>query len=115
MEDKIRIETVLTGLATAWMLLFVFLIPADIIDFYRDKETYAKVYGLNTDHTNWELEYLSRWIYVGILTVVGLTVVTLRLARRDSGTIKKINWAFLFIYFGSMIIGFYNWMKAGVE
>jgi hypothetical protein len=115
MENNFRIEIILTGIATLLLLIFLVIIPIDIMDFYGDKETYAKVYDLNTKERNWEWEYLSRWIYMGLLIIVGLTVITMRLIKSDNEIIRKINWTFLFLFFGSMIIGFYNWMKAGFD
>jgi hypothetical protein len=115
MEDKIKIETVLTGIAIFLLLTFLVVMSVDIMDFYAEKETYVKVYNLNTNEKNWELQYLHRWIYLGLLSIVGLTTVTLRLINKDNKTIQKINWTFLIFFFGSMIIGFYNWLKTGFD
>lgn len=85
------------------------------MDFYADKETYARVHDLNTNEKNWEWQYLDRWLYLGLLIITGLTVITLRLIKWDNEIIKKLNWTFLFVFFGSMIIGFYSWMKTGFD
>ena len=115
MEDKIRIETILTGVSAFLLLTLLVIMPIDIMDFYSDKETYVKVYDLNTNEKNWEWQYLNRWIYLGLLSIVGLTIVILRLVKKDNKTIQKINWSFLLFLFGSIIIGFYNWMKTGFD
>lgn len=115
MENKTKIETILTGIAIFLILTFLVIIPIDILDFYADKGTYAKVYDLNTNDKNWEWQYLDRWVYLGLLNVIGMTVITLRLIKRNNEIIKKINWTFLFLFFGSIIIGFYNWMKTGFD
>lgn len=115
MEDRIRIETVLTGIATFLLLTFLVAIPIDIMDFYAEKETYVRVHDLNTNETNWEWQYLDTWVYLGLLSIVGLTIVTLRLVKKDNKTIQKINWTFLLFFFGSMIIRFYDWMRTGSD
>jgi hypothetical protein len=115
METTIKIETILTGIAAFLLLTFLVIMPIDIKDFYADKETYVMVHGLNTNEKNWEWQYLDRWVYLGLLSIVGLIIITLRLIKKDNKTIKKINWTFLFFFFGVMIIGFYNWMKTGFD
>jgi hypothetical protein len=65
MENKIKIETILTGVAAFLLLALMVMIPFDIVDFYADKETYARVYDLNTNEEYWEMRYLSSWIYMG--------------------------------------------------
>lgn len=115
MENKIKIETILTGIVAFLLLTFLVIMPIDIIDFYKDKETYVKVHGLNQNETNWEWQYLDRWVYLGLLSIVGLTMVTLRLIKQDNRTIQKMNLTFLFFFFGAMIIGFYKWMKTGFD
>ena len=115
MKDKIKIETILTGIATFLLLTFLVIMPIDIMDFYADKETYVLVHDLNTNEKNWEWQYLDRWVYLGLFSIVGLTIITLRLIKKDNKTIQKINWTFLLFFFGSMIIGFYNWMKTGFD
>ena len=115
MENKIKIETVLTGIAVFFLLAFLAIMPIDIMDFYGDKETYATVYDLNTNEENWEWQYLDRWVYLGLLIIIGLTVTTLRLVKKDNQIIKKLNWAFLFFFFSSMIVGFYNWVRTGFD
>lgn len=115
MENRTKIETILTGVAAFLLLLFLIIMPSDIVDFYEDKQTYAMVYHLDTNDKNWEWEYLDRWIYMGVLIVVGLTIITLRLIKRNNEIIRKLNWTFLLLFFGSMIIGFYNWMKTGFD
>jgi hypothetical protein len=115
MKNKNRIETTLTGTATFLLFAFLVIIPIDILDFYGDKEPYSKVYNLNTNEKNWEWGYLNRWIYVGLLIIIGLTVIALRLIKKENEIIKKMNWIFLFVFFGSMIMGFYNWMKTGFD
>lgn len=115
MEDKIKIETVLTGIATFLLLMFLVAMPIDIMDFYAEKEKYVRVHDLNTNEENWEWQYLDTWAYLGLLSIVGLTIVTLRLVKKDNKTIQKINWTFLLFFFGSMIIRFYNWMRTGSD
>jgi hypothetical protein len=115
MSERTKAEFILTALAAFLLLLFLVIIPIDVIDFYSGKETYAKVYNLDTSQENWEWQYLDRWIYLGLLIIVGLTVTALRLIRRDSEIIRRVNWAFLLLFFGSMIVGLFNWMKAGPE
>lgn len=105
-NNKIDIETILTGIAAFLLLILLVIMPIDIKDFYADKETYARVHDLNTNEKNWEWQYLDRWVYSGLLIITGLTIMTLRLIKRDNEIIKKINWTFLFLFFGSMIIGF---------
>lgn len=115
LKSKIKIETILTGIATFLLLTFLIIMPIDIMDFYTEKETYALVYDLNTNEKNWEWQYLGKWVYVALLITTGLTVITLRLIKKDNQIIRELNWAFLFFFFGSMIIGFYNWMKTGFD
>lgn len=115
MEDKKIIETILTGIAAFLMLTFLVVMPIDLKDFYTDKETYAAVHNLDTTEKNWEWQYLDSWVYFGLLSIVGLTIITLRLIKKDNRTIKKINWTFLLFFFGAMVIGFYNWMKTGFD
>jgi hypothetical protein len=115
MENKIKIETILTGIATFLLLTFLLIMPIDIMDFYGDKEIYANVYHFDTTEKNWEWQYLDRWVYVGLLCVIGLTLISLRLIKKNNEIIKKMNWTFLFFFFGLMIIGFYNWMKTGFD
>lgn len=115
MEDKIKIETILTGVAAFLLMTFLVVMPIDIMDFYADKETYVMVHGLDTNEKNWEWQYLDTWVYLGLLSIVGLTIITLRLIKKDNKTIQKINWTFLLFFFGTMIIGFYKWMRTGFD
>jgi hypothetical protein len=115
MENKINIETIFTGVAAFLLLTLIVVIPFEIMDFYADKATYARVYDLNTNAKYWEMGYLSRWIYVGAFIVFGAIIIVLRLIKKDSVIVKKINWAFLFLFFSLMIIGFYNWMATGFD
>jgi DMSO reductase anchor subunit len=115
MDNMIRIETILTGIAAFLLLAFLVIMPIDIMDFYEDKETYVMVHGLNTNENNWEWQYLDRWVYLGLLSVIGLTIIVLRHIKKDNKTIQKINWTFLLLFFGSMIIGFYSWMRTGFD
>jgi len=115
MANVIKLELILTGVAGVLVLIVMVVMPIDIIDFYENKETYAMVYQLNTQNENWELEYLSRWIYIGAPAVVGLIIMTLRIILKNNEMIRKMNWIFLFVLFASMIIGFFNWMKAGFD
>lgn len=66
------------------------------MDFYAEKETYARVYGLRTNEKNWEWQYLDKWVYVALLITTGLTVITLRLIKKDNQIIRKLNWAVSF-------------------
>jgi len=115
METKLKIEIFLTGVAVFFLLGLLVIMPFDIMDFYGDKETYARVYHLNTNERNWEWQYLDRWVYFGLLIFTGLTVITLRFVKKDHRKIRKVNWIFLLFFFGSIIIGIYNWMKTGFD
>lgn len=108
-------ELVITGIALFIMMLMLIIMPIDIVSFYGDKETYAKVYNLDMGKENWEWEYLKGWFYLGVLIVVGLTVISLRLIKSNDKVIEKVNWTFLVLLFGWIIIGFYNWMNSGFD
>lgn len=75
MNRTIQIETLLTGLAAFLLLALSVIMPIDIVDFYKNKETYALVYHLDTNEKNWEWEYLSEWAYIGVVILVGLTIL----------------------------------------
>lgn len=115
MNITIKIETILTGIATFLLLALLVIMPIDIVDFYEDKETYAMVYHLDMNEKNWEWGYLSGWVYAGVLIVVGLTIIALRVIKKNNQMIRKLNWTFLILFFGSMIVGFYNWMRTGFD
>jgi hypothetical protein len=97
------------------LVALLVIMPIDIMDFYSDKETYVMAHELNTNHSNWEWQYLYRWLYLGLLSVIGLTIITLRLIKKKNTIVQKINWTFILLFFGSMIIGFYSWMKTGFD
>jgi hypothetical protein len=115
MNNTIKLETLLTGIAAFLLLALLVTMPIDIVDFYDDKQTYAMVYHLDMNEKNWEWEYLSGWAYMGVLIIVGLTIVALRLIKKNNKTIRKLNWIFLILFFGSMIFGFYDWMRTGFD
>ena len=116
LQTKINIvETILTGIALSFLLMTFLAIPIDIISFYGDKETYAKVHNLNMNKEYLEWEYLSRWLYVLGVIIIGLTITTLRLTKRKNKTIQKIYWGFLGLFFGSIVYGYYNWMRTGFD
>lgn len=112
-ENKVRIEIILTGIVASLLLILLVIMATDIMDFYNDKETYSKVYELHTNEKNWEWQYLSRWAYIGPLIFIGLTIVTLRIIKKNNETIKKVNWLFLLFFFCFSMIQFYRWMKTG--
>jgi hypothetical protein len=115
MEDKIKLETILTAITTGLMLMIAFLISLDIVDFYGDKETYAKVYDLNSNDNNWEWQYLRRWVYLGFFTVIGLMIATFRFIKKDNKTIRSISRLFLIFYVCLIIIKFYSWIRGGYD
>ena len=115
MKTTIKIEIALTSIVICMLLMLLVVIPFDIANFYDDKDTYSKVYHLDTNDKNWEWEYLSGWLYLGGLAIIGLTIASLRLIKRDNQIIKKLNWTFILLFFGTMILRFYTWMKSGYD
>ena len=73
------------------------------------------VYHLDMNQKNWEWGYLKGWVYMGSLVIIGFTIIALRLIKKKSKMIRKLNWAFLILLFGSTIVGVYNWMRAGFD
>ncbi len=110
-----KIEIILTCIAASVVLILLVIISVDIADFYSDKKTYAMVYQLNTNEANWEWGYLGRWLYTGVLILAGLTVMPLRFVKNKNGVVKKLNWTFLVLFFGFMILRFFIWMKTGYD
>jgi hypothetical protein len=115
MKNANNVEITLTVIAGALLLLFLVVMPIDIVDFYEDQDTYVMVHQLDTNEKNWEWQYLSGWVYLGILIIVGLTIMMLRLIRKNNEIIRKLNWTFLILFFGSIIVGFYKWMQTGFD
>jgi hypothetical protein len=115
MANKTTIETILTGIAVFFLLSFLIAIPIDIMNFYSDKETYIRVHGLNTNEKNWEWQYLDTWVYLGLLSITGLTIFTLRQLKKGNKMIELINRLFLIFFYVVLIIGFYNWMSSGFD
>lgn len=115
MRNSIKLEILFTSLAALLLLTILVLIPIDIADFYEDKKTYASVYHLDMNEENWEWGYFRGWVYMGLLVTVGLTIISLRVIKKKNEIIRKLNWAFLILFFGSIILGFYNWMQTGFD
>jgi hypothetical protein len=113
MENKVTVEKVLSSIALFLLIMLAIAMPIDIISFHEDPQTYSRVYDLSTSEDNWEWEYLSGWVYIGILIVTGLTIIISRFINKRSETIRKINWAFLFIFFSSIAINILNWIRTG--
>jgi len=110
-----KIESILTFITLSVLLTTLVLIPIDITNFFADRATYAKVYDLNTSQDGWEWDYLKRWLYIFLLIAIGITIITLRIIKRNNEIIRKINYAFLLLFFASVIIGFYDWMRTGFD
>ncbi|MCE2997531.1 MAG: hypothetical protein ACK5RG_14890 [Cyclobacteriaceae bacterium] len=115
MKNQTAIETILTGIAVFFLLLFLIVMPIDILNFYEDQETYIKVHHLNTHEKNWEWQYLDTWVYLGLYSITGLTIITLRQLKKDHKMIEIINRLFLIFFYGVLIIGFYRWMSSGFD
>ncbi len=105
-NNKIKIEIILTGIVAFLLLMILVLIPFDIFEFYANQETYIKVHNLNPNEKNWEWQYLGSSVYIGMISIVGLTIIIFRIIKKDNKTIKQINWIFLLLFYGRMIIGF---------
>lgn len=78
--------------------------PIDILDFYANIDTYIKVHNLNPKEENWEWEYLGKNVYSIIISLIGLTIITLRFIKKNNQIIQKLNWIFLFMFYGIFLI-----------
>jgi|JI10StandDraft_1071094.scaffolds.fasta_scaffold1145275_2 cytochrome bd-type quinol oxidase subunit 2 len=112
---KDKLENGAMCVVAALLLLFAILIPMDITDFYNEKAEYAWVHHLDTNQPNWEWQYIQSSVYLGILVVIGATILILRWMKRDNRIIKTLNLSFLIFFFGIIIIGFFKWMNTGFD
>lgn len=110
-----NLEKPFSWIAAALLFLIAVAIPFDIVGFYNEKEMYASVHQLDKNQPNWEWQYLQRDVFLIIFSLIGLTIITLRLIKHDNRILKIINRSFLVFFFFSVILSYYNWMKTGYD
>ena len=109
------VEFVLTVLVFICLVLILILIPADIYQFFHDKETYARVYHLDMSQDNWELEYVRRGVLPMLISVSGIIIVVLRFKKPDNNIIRRVNYFMIGLLISITVINFISWWQSGFD
>ena len=108
------LESIVTILVGALLVLFVVILPLDAMDFYKYPEDYIRVHHLDTSKSNWELQYLGRSIFILLWAVSALTIMMLSIRFRST-RIRAIRRVMVALTLFIVLFGFYEWAETGFD